>query len=85
VSPATPFVFVVDDDVSVGESMELLISGAGWQPDTFPSAQDFLAHPRVLAPSCLVLDLNLPGLNGLDPQRRVAVDRSDMSIISITG
>jgi FixJ family two-component response regulator len=82
---ATPIVFVVDDDVSVRESLELLIRCAGWQPETFASAQEFLARPRVLAPSCLVLDVSLPGLNGLDLQRRIAADRIDMPIIFITG
>ena len=81
----TPIVFVVDDDVSVRESLELLIDGAGWQPETFASAQEFLAHARVLAPSCLVLDVNLPDLNGLDLQKRVAPGRIDMPIIFITG
>ena len=84
-SHATPIVFVVDDDVSVRESLELLIRCAGWQPETFASAQEFLARPRVLAPSCLVLDVGLPDLNGLDLQKRVAVDRIDMPIIFITG
>ena len=84
-SHATPIVFVVDDDVSVRESLELLIRDAGWQPETFKSAQEFLSHPRVLVPSCLVLDVTLPGLNGLDLQKRVAVDRTDMPIIFITG
>ena len=82
---ATPVVFVVDDDVSVRESLELLIRFAGWQPETFASAQEFLARPRVLAPSCLVLDVSLPDLNGLDLQKLVAVDRIDMPIIFITG
>jgi len=84
-SHATPIVFVVDDDVSVRESLELLIRCAGWQPETFASAQEFLARPRVLAPSCLVLDVTLPGLNGLDLQKRIAVDRADVPIIFITG
>jgi FixJ family two-component response regulator len=84
-SHATPIVFVVDDDVSVRESLELLIRDAGWQPETFESAREFLSHPRVLVPSCLVLDVTLPGLNGLDLQKRVAVDRTDMPIIFITG
>ncbi len=84
-SHATPIVFVVDDDVSVRESLELLIRCAGWRPETFASAQEFLARPRVLAASCLVLDVSLPGLNGLDLQKRVAVDRLDMPIIFITG
>ena len=84
-SHTTPIVFVVDDDVSVRESLELLIRCAGWQPETFASAQEFLSRPRVLAPSCLVLDVNLPDLNGLDLQKRVAGDRIDMPIIFITG
>ena len=82
---ATPIVFVVDDDVSVRESLELLIRFAGWQPETFASAQEFLARPRVPAPSCLVLDVSLPDLNGLDLQKLVAADRIDMPIIFITG
>jgi FixJ family two-component response regulator len=81
----TPIVFVVDDDISVRESLELLIRCAGWQPETFASAQEFLARPRLLVPSCLVLDVTLPGLNGLDLQKRIAVDRIDMPIIFITG
>jgi len=84
-SYATPVVFVVDDDISVRESLELLISNAGWVPETFESAQEFLARERTLVPSCLVLDVTLPGLNGLDLQKRVAADRSDMPIIFITG
>src|SRR4030081_3677798 len=84
-SHATPIVFVVDDDVSVRESLEALIRCAGWEPETFASAQEFLSRPRVLAPSCLILDVNLPGLNGLDLQKRVATDRVDMPIIFITG
>src|SRR4030095_5978709 len=60
---APSIVFVVDDDVSVRESLELLIRSAGWQPETFPSAQEFLSRPRSAAPSCLVLDVTLPGLN----------------------
>lgn len=82
---STPVVFVVDDDVSVRESLELLIRWAGWQPEIFPSAQEFLSRPPVDAPSCLVLDVELPGLNGLDLQKRIAADRSEMPIIFITG
>jgi FixJ family two-component response regulator len=80
-----PIVFVVDDDVSVRESLELMISSAGWKPEIFASAKEFLSRPRVHAPSCLVLDVNLPDLNGLDLQTRVAGDRIDMPIIFITG
>ena len=84
-SDVTPIVFVVDDDVSVRESLELLIRCEGWRPETFASAQEFLNYPRVLIPNCLVLDVSLPGLNGLDLQRLVAGDRTDMPIIFITG
>jgi FixJ family two-component response regulator len=84
-TPATPIVFVVDDDISVRESLQLLIQCEGWHPETFASAQEFLDNPRVLVPSCLVLDVSLPGLNGLGLQKRVAVERSDMPIIFITG
>jgi len=80
-----PVVFVVDDDVSVRESLELLITYAGWQCETFTSAAQFLERPRVAVPSCLVLDVNLPDLSGLDLQQRVASDRGDMPIIFITG
>jgi FixJ family two-component response regulator len=80
-----PIVFVVDDDISVRESLELLIRSAGWQPETFASAQDFLACSPAPAPSCLVLDIRLPGLNGLELQKRIAADRRDMPIIFITG
>jgi FixJ family two-component response regulator len=80
----TPTVYVVDDDVSVRESLELLIKTAGWKPELFASAQDFLSHPRAPVPSCLVLDVNLPGLNGLELQQQLA-NRTDMPIIFITG
>jgi FixJ family two-component response regulator len=85
VSHVTPIVFVVDDDVSVRESLESLIRCEGWQPKTFASAQEFLDYPRVLIPNCLVLDVSLPGLNGLDLQRLVAGERTAMPIIFITG
>ena len=77
-------VFVVDDDVSVRESLELLIRTAGWQPETFASAQEFLSRPRPTVPCCLVLDVTLPGLSGLELQRQL-VERTDMPIIFITG
>jgi FixJ family two-component response regulator len=82
---ATPVVFVVDDDISVRQSLELLIDSAGWRSETFPSAQAFLQRPRVLVPSCLVLDVSLPDLDGLELQKRVAQDRTDMPIIFISG
>jgi FixJ family two-component response regulator len=84
-TPATPIVFVVDDDISVRESLELLIRSEGWEPETFASAQEFLARPRALVPSCLVLDVSLPGLSGLELQKRVAIERTDVPIIFITG
>jgi len=77
-------VFVVDDDISVRESLESLIRFEGWRPETFASAGAFLDRPRLRVPSCLVLDVSLPDLDGLDLQKRV-VDRSDMPIIFITG
>ena len=82
---ATPIVFVVDDDISVRTSLELLIDSAGWQSETFPSAQAFLHRPRAVGPSCLVLDMSLPDLDGLELQKRVASDRTDMPIIFISG
>ena len=80
----TPIVFVVDDDISVRESVELLIKSAGWQPETFASGQDFLTRPRATVPCCLLLDMTLPGLNGLELQRQLA-ERAEMPIIFITG
>jgi FixJ family two-component response regulator len=77
-------VFVVDDDVSVRESLELLIRSAGWQPETFSSAPEFLSRPPCSVPSCLVLDVTLPGLNGLELQQQL-VERTDVPIIFITG
>jgi FixJ family two-component response regulator len=82
---ATPIVFVVDDDVSVRESLELLIRYEGWRAEIFASADEFLSRPRALVPSCLILDLSLPGLSGLELQKRIANERTDMPIIFITG
>src|SRR5258705_9450702 len=84
-SQQEPIVFVVDDDISVRESLELMIKFAGWQPEMFASATEFLAHPRTATPSCLVLDVSLPDLNGLELQKLIASDRTDMPIIFITG
>jgi len=81
----TPIVFVVDDDISVRESLELLIRCEGWQPETFHSAEEFLSRPRPLVPSCLVLDVSLPGLNGLELQRRLGRAHAEMPIIFISG
>ncbi len=83
-SDVTSIVFVVDDDVSVRESLELLIRAAGWQPETFASALEFQSRPRPTVPCCLVLDVTLPGLSGLELQQRL-VERTDMPIIFITG
>ena len=84
-SQQEPIVFVVDDDVSVRESLDLLIKFAGWQPETFASAGEFLARPRTAVPNCLVLDISLPDLNGLELQKLIASERTDMPIIFITG
>ena len=79
----SPVVFVVDDDVSVRESLELLIRSAGWEPETFVSAEDFLARLPIEGPCCIVLDLSLPNLNGLDLQKRIA--GTGMPVVFITG
>ncbi|HMJ26530.1 MAG TPA: response regulator [Pyrinomonadaceae bacterium] len=84
-SQQKPIVFVVDDDISVRESLELLVKFAGWQPEKFASAGEFLEHPRTTIPSCLVLDISLPDLNGLELQKLIASERTDMPIIFITG
>ena len=81
----TPTVFVLDEDASVRESVELLVESAGWQSETFASAEEFLARPRPVAPSCLVLDVDLPDISGLDVQRRLAAERAHMPVIFITG
>lgn len=84
-SSVTPIVFVVDDDVSVRESLEGLIQSEGWMPVAFSSAEAFLAHPRPATPNCLILDVGLPKLNGLDLQQIIAGDRTETPIIFITG
>jgi FixJ family two-component response regulator len=81
----TPIVFVVDDDISVRESLESLIRCEGWDSEAFASAEEFLSRPRATGPSCLILDVSLPELNGLDLQKHIASDRRDMPIIFITG
>jgi FixJ family two-component response regulator len=81
----SPMVFVVDDDISVRESLELLLQHEGWHVETFTSAQEFLDRPREFTPSCLVLDISLPGLNGLELQKRIVVERPDLPVIFITG
>ncbi|MGX5802460.1 response regulator transcription factor [Bradyrhizobium sp. Arg314] len=81
----TPVVFVVDDDISVRESLDLLARAVGWMPETFVSAQDFLSRSRPSVPNCLILDFNLPDINGLDLQGLVSVERTEMPIIFVTG
>src|SRR4051794_9908235 len=81
----TPIVYVVDDDISVREALEALICESGWQPCVFATAQEFLSHPRSSTPSCLILDVSLPDLNGLDLQQQLAIDGYDLPIIFITG
>ena len=80
----TSIVFVVDDDISVRESLELLIRSAGWRAETFESGQDFLSRPRASVPCCLLLDVTLPGPDGLELQQQLG-ERADMPIIFITG
>jgi FixJ family two-component response regulator len=84
-APAQSIVFVVDDDISVRESLELLIAHEGWRPEMFSSAQEFLGRPAPPVPSCVILDVNLPDLNGLDVQSRLSIRRRTMPIIFITG
>jgi FixJ family two-component response regulator len=84
-SPEKPVVFIVDDDISVRESLESLIGWAGWQPHPFESAQSFLDEPRAKGPCCLVLDVSMPGLSGLELQQLVAGERAEMPIIFVTG
>src|SRR5580658_1017539 len=83
--PTSPTVVVVDDDISVRESLELLIQNEGWQPALFESAQEFLARLPSVSPSCLILDVNLPDLSGLDIQQRISDEKSSTPIIFITG
>ncbi len=85
ISRSTPIVFVVDDDISVRESLETLLGLEGLEFKTFTSAQEFLAHPRVTSPSCMILDVSLPGLNGLELQKRISADQLEMPIIFVTG
>lgn len=85
VANVLPVVYVVDDDISVRESLELLISNAGWRPELFSSAKDFLTFPKAHVASCLILDVNLPDLNGLELQEQLCEDRPDMPIIFVTG
>src|SRR5271170_308037 len=83
-SLVTPIVFVLHEDAAVRESLDLLIRCQGWKPETFASAQEFLNRPQTLVPSCLVLDVSVPGFNGIELQKRIAIERTDMPIICIT-
>lgn len=83
--PSIPTVVVVDDDISIRESLELLIESEGWRPALFESAQEFLAQLPTTVPSCLVLDVNLPDLSGLDIQQRISDEKFSVPIIFITG
>lgn len=85
IADVTPVVFVVDDDVSVRESLQQMIRCEGWQPRAFASVGEFFARPPVVAPNCLIMDVSLAGLDGLGVQRRVAIQRPEMPIIFITG
>jgi FixJ family two-component response regulator len=84
-TPAQPTVVVVDDDISVRESLELLIQNEGWHAALFESAQEFLAGLPCVDPSCLILDVNLPDLSGLDIQQRISDEKFSTPIIFITG
>lgn len=83
--PVLPTVVVVDDDVSVRESLELLIQNEGWKPMLFESAHEFLARLATIVPSCLILDINLPDLSGLDIQQRISDEKFSTPIVFITG
>jgi FixJ family two-component response regulator len=84
-SSATPVVFVIDDDASVRESLASLVQRAGWIAETFGSAQEFLCRPQALTPHCLVLEVSLPGISGLELQQRLSPHRIEMPIIFVTG
>jgi FixJ family two-component response regulator len=80
-----PIVYVIDDDISVREALEMMIRSAGWQPQLFQSAGDFLLRPKAFVPHCLILDVKLPGLSGLELQKLLSENRDEMPIIFITG
>jgi FixJ family two-component response regulator len=85
IADPTPIVFVVDDDLSVREALEAFIAECGWRPEVFATAREFLARPRTMVASCLVLDVGLPDLDGLELQKRINDERKDMPVIFITG
>jgi len=80
----TPIVFVVDDDIFVRKSLERLIRSEGLQSETFASAREFLAWPRPVVPSCLILAVSLPDMNALEQQKQIARERPEMPIIAIS-
>jgi FixJ family two-component response regulator len=84
-SDSIPIVFIVDDDAAVRNSVERLLLSAGLRSEVFGNALQFLAHPRTSAPCCLVLDVNLPGLNGLELQSRLALERKEVTTVFVTG
>jgi FixJ family two-component response regulator len=84
-SESKPIVFVVDDDLSVRQGLERLLRAVGWRVETFASAQEFLAHQKENPPSCLVLDVGLPGLSGLDLQKQIMGANREIPIVFITG
>jgi FixJ family two-component response regulator len=84
-SAITPIIYIVDDDISVRESLEALVASAGWRPELFVCAEDFLAHPRKPAPGCIILDVSLPDLNGLELQKRIGANQAELPIIFVTG
>lgn len=84
-SDITPIIYIVDDDISVRESLESLVTSAGWHPELFVCAEDFLTHPRKHVPGCLILDISLPDLNGLELQQRIGPNQAQLPIIFITG
>jgi FixJ family two-component response regulator len=85
IAGAVPFVFIVDDDISVCESIEFLVEESGWRSEVFGSALEFLAYQRPASPACLILDVGLPDLDGLEVQRRIEENCGEMPIIFITG
>src|ERR1700674_1585818 len=83
-TPKAP-VYIVDDDASVREAVARLVRSAGWKVETFASAHEFLASPWAEVPSCLILDVRLPGLSGFDLQQQLAKAGAQTSVIFLTG
>ncbi len=85
VAEPKPVVYVVDDDVSLREALQAMVAESGFQPEVFASAAEFLRHSRQLVPGCLILDVSLPDLNGLEVQRLVGAGQTTLPIVFITG